>query len=191
MGDSEQKWIENSIGYVTLIDPNFYTEKTYSDIPNTQKILVDTDLGVFRVGHEHELDTKTKSTARLVMKSKKSEHITPILIGLHWLHVQERIIFKLLLNTYKALHGLAPDYLSNLLSVYKPARSLRSSSSYNLSVPRSRTVTYGDRTFACACPKLWNQLPLSIRLSENIDSFKMKLKTFLFKTAYNLQWVFI
>ena len=134
-----------------------------------------------------KLQRLQNSAARLVMKSKKSEHITPILIDLHWLPVQERIIFKLLLNTYKALHGLAPDYLSNLLSVYKPARSLRSSSSYNLSVPRSRTVTYGDRTFACACPKLWNQLPLSIRLSENIDSFKMKLKTFLFKTAYNLQ----
>ena len=96
------------------------------------------------------------------------------------------LIFKLLLYTYKALHGLSPDYLANLLTFYKPVRTLRSSRSNNLSVPRSRTSTYGDKTFACVSPRLWNQLPDFIRYSETLDSFKTRLKTHLFKIAFNL-----
>ena len=89
-----------------------------------------------------KLQRLQNSAARIVTRTKKSKHITPVLINLHWLRVQQRIIFKLLLNTYKALKGLAPDYLSTLLTVYKPARSLRSSAAKDLSVPKSRTTTY-------------------------------------------------
>ena len=96
------------------------------------------------------------------------------------------IIFKLLLNTYKALKGLVPDYFSTLLTVYKPARSLRSSAAKNLSVPKSRTTAYGDRSFACALPKLRNQLPQHIKLSETLESFKSRLKTHLFKIAFDI-----
>ena len=56
-----------------------------------------------------KLQRLQKSAARLVTRTKTSEHITPVLINLHWLPVQQRNIFKLLLNTYKALKGLAPD----------------------------------------------------------------------------------
>ena len=133
-----------------------------------------------------KLQRLQNSAARLVTRTKKSEHITPVLINLHWLPVQQRIIFKLLLNTYKALKGLAPDYLSTLLTVYKPARSLRSSAAKNLSVPKSKTTTYGDRSFACAFPKLWNQLPQHIKLSETLKSFKSRLKTHLFKIAFDV-----
>ena len=66
-------------------------------------------------------------------EQKKSEHITPVLINLHWLPIEHRVVFKLLLHTYKALHGLAPDYLANLLTFYTPVRTLRSSRSINLS----------------------------------------------------------
>ena len=76
----------------------------------------------------------------------------------------------------EALHGLAPDYLANLLTFYKPVRTLRSSKFNNLSVPRSRTSTYGERSFACVAPRLWSQLPDFIRYSETLDSFKIRLK---------------
>ena len=122
----------------------------------------------------------------LLREQKKIEHITPVLINLHWLPIEQRVIFKLLLYTYKALHGLAPDYLANLLNFYTPVRSLRSSKSIILSVPRSRTSTYGDRSFTCASPTLWNKLPDFIKYSETLDSFKTRLKTHLFKIAFNL-----
>ena len=59
-------------------------------------------------------------------------------------------------------------------------------SAYYLFVPRSRTSTYGDRSFACVSPRLWNKLPDFIRHCETLDSFKTRLKTYLFKIAFNL-----
>ena len=126
------------------------------------------------------------AAARSITQTKKFDHITPVLINLHWLPIEHRVIFKLLLFTYKALHGLAPDYLANLLTFYKPVRTLRSSRSINLFVPRTRTSSYGDRSFACVSPRLWNKRPDFIRYSETLDSFKTRLKTHLFKIAFNL-----
>ena len=51
-------------------------------------------------------------------------------------------------------------------------------------MPISKTkVTLGDRAFSCAAPKIWNNLPLSIRNSQSIISFKTELKTHLFACA--------
>ncbi len=66
----------------------------------------------------------------------KYDHITPIIQSLHWLPIKYRISYKILLLTYKALNGLAPAYLTSLLSRYNPTRSLRSQNSGLLVVPR-------------------------------------------------------
>ena len=133
-----------------------------------------------------ETSKTTKRGRPTYYANKKIWLYTPVLINLHWLPVEHRVIFKLLLFTYKALHGLAPDYLANLLNFYKRVRTLGSSRSINLFVPRSRISTYGDRSFACVSPRLWNKLPDFIRYSETLDSFKTRLKTHLFKIAFNL-----
>jgi hypothetical protein len=57
------------------------------------------------------------------------DHITPGLASLNWLPVKARADFKVLLLTYKALHGLAPTYRSNLVLPYVPTRTLRSQDS--------------------------------------------------------------
>ena len=51
------------------------------------------------------------SAARLVSLCKKYEHITPILKGLHWLPIKYRIVYKILLLTFKCLSGQSPQYL--------------------------------------------------------------------------------
>ncbi len=53
--------------------------------------------------------------ARVLTRSRKYDHITPILQSLHWLPIKFRISYKILLLTYKALNGLAPAYLISLL----------------------------------------------------------------------------
>ena len=121
------------------------------------------------------------TAARLVSKTKKSDHITPVLAALHWLPIKYRIVFKILLITFKALNGLVPNYICELLHQYQPTRSLRSSTQNLLSVPRTHTTTYGDHAFSVSAPKLWNSLPTEIRLSTSLSSFKTSLKTFLFK----------
>ena len=59
-----------------------------------------------------------------------------MLASLHWLPVKARGDFKVLLLTYKALHGLAPTYLSNLVLSYIPTRTLQSQDAGLLIVPR-------------------------------------------------------
>ena len=70
------------------------------------------------------LSSTSVQDCRLVTMSRKSDHVTPLLFQLHRLLVDQRIEFKVLLFTYKAMQGLAPQYLSDLLEPYSPLRSL-------------------------------------------------------------------
>ena len=121
--------------------------------------------------------------ARLVSGVRKQDHISPTLKAL--LPVEKRIIFKILLMTYKTLNGLSPSYLTTLITRYHPTRKLRSSGRSTLQVPRVKTSTYGDRAFSSAAPNLWNSLPDHIKSKQTLSSFKSSLKTFLFKSAYS------
>ena len=103
------------------------------------------------------------SAARLISGTKKADNITPVLIDTHWPPVEQQIQFKLLCLAYKALHGLAPQYLSDLLTPYTPARALRSMDLDLVCIPQARTKTFGQRAFAYIAAKLYNELPLGIR----------------------------
>ena len=121
--------------------------------------------------------------ARIVTRSNP-EHITPVLRSLHWLPVEFRIRFKILLFTYKCIHNLAPHYLCSLVTLHQPTRSLRSESKQLLQIPKSRLKSYGDRSFSTAAPTEWNRLPLEVRKAPSVVNFKRQLKTFLFKQAF-------
>ncbi len=125
------------------------------------------------------------AAVRFLTGKKKREHITPILVHLHWLPVQFRIEYKVSTFVLKALHGLFPVYISDLISPYSPRRSLRSSSENLLTVPLSRLKSKGDRAFSVFAPKLWNSLPKTVRLSSSLSGFKSSLKTYLFSQAYS------
>ena len=124
------------------------------------------------------------SAARLVTRTRRHDHITPVLIHLHWLPVEFRIQYKVLLYTFKALHGSAPPYICNLVKRHTPSRALRSSSQDLLMKPKSNTNTYGDRSFRVAAATLWNALPHELRSNVSLPSFKKHLKTYLFRLAY-------
>ena len=127
------------------------------------------------------------SAARLVTRTRKHEHITPVLQKLHWLPVIHRIDFKVLMLTYKCLHGQAPTYLSDLLVVTKPSRLTRSANATKLVEPRYNQEHYGKRAFSVAAPRLWNSLDVSVRNAPSLSSFKTQLKTHLFRKAYRVQ----
>jgi hypothetical protein len=124
------------------------------------------------------------TAARILTRTRKYDHITHVLKSLHWLPVAKRIEFKINFITYKCLNDQAPEYLSELISVYNPPRSLRSTDQNLLSVPPTRLKTYGDRAFSKAAPTLWNNLPEDIRRATSLDSFKNNLKSHLFKLSY-------
>jgi len=123
--------------------------------------------------------------ARLLTGTSQREHITPTLISLHWLPIEYRPKYKVLLHTYKALHDLSPVYISEMVQRYHPSRALRSTGQNLLMVPKVRT-SYGKRSFRSAAPALWNDLPPDIRQAESLYIFKRKLKTHLFRLAYSL-----
>ena len=66
------------------------------------------------------------AAARLLTGKRRYDHITPVLASLHWLPVVFRIKFKILLFTFKSLHGLAPKYMSELVCIHAPSREIRS-----------------------------------------------------------------
>ena len=134
-----------------------------------------------------KLQRLQNTAARLVAGTRRSDHIKPVLKDLHWLPIQSRIIFKILLMSYKIIHGLAPKYLTSLIQIHQQSRKLRSSNRCLLAVPssRPRTTTYGDRSFIHAAPKLWNNIPEEIKQAETISIFKTRLKSFLFKNYFS------
>jgi hypothetical protein len=128
----------------------------------------------------HKLQRVQNTAARIVTRTRKYDHITPVLKQLHWLPVKDRINFKIMLLTFKTLNGKGPKYISDLLTLYKPPRSLRSGSQMLLVEPVTNLVTFGGRSFSKAAPQLWNSLPLDIRESKSVEQFKGKLKYHLF-----------
>ena len=125
------------------------------------------------------------AAARLISRKRKFDHITPVLKDLHWLPVDARIRFKILLITFKIVHGIAPLYLKDLISLYVPPRDLRSSKKLLLTPPRGHfNKMYGQRAFSICAPLLWNNLPFQVRDAQTVDCFKRVLKTYLFTQFY-------
>ena len=122
------------------------------------------------------LQVVQNKAARLATGSSYEERVTPQLIQLHWLPIKARIVFKLCCLVYLALQNQKPTYLSKLLT---PTRR-------RLFVPGIKS-SYGKRSFSYTGPSLYNSLPLEIKNATNVQSFKKKLKTHLFTSAYDLQ----
>ena len=146
-------------------------------------------MGYRHVSYRNYRDFRTQLSehARLVFEESKFCHITPLLRSLHCLPVKYRIDFKVLLLTFKAIHGLTPPYISELISVKDTSGrySLRSNNGILLNFPTCKSfTTLGDRSFRdMATPKSWNDLPLFIRNISSVNSFKKSLKTHLFQKA--------
>ena len=121
--------------------------------------------------------------ARMITKTKKSEHISPILEELHWLPIRQRITYKVLLYVFKCVNSCAPAYLQELIQIYKPTRNLRSREQILLVKHRS-VLKVGERCFSIAGPELWNSLPHYMRSIDTLQQFKKDLKTLLFKQAF-------
>jgi len=123
------------------------------------------------------------ATARLIFGLRRSEHISPALISLHWLRIPERITFKLAVLTYGAIHGAGPSYLQSYftrVADMPSRRRLRSSGSDRLHVPIIRRSTIGSRSFTVSGAAVWNDLPAHVTAAPSLAVYRQRLKTFLF-----------
>lgn len=115
---------------------------------------------------------------RVVFGLRKRERIEQHMKELHWLKIQERIEFKIILNVFKCINGRSPSYLSELLQINRS----RDRGCETLLIPNN----IPERCFSYAGPKLWHGLPNSIKELRDIDMFKRRLKTYLFSKSYNI-----
>jgi len=134
--------------------------------------------------HMLRLQRVQNTAARLICRIKKFEHISTSLQYLHWLPVVFRPRFKLLCIVFRALRGVGPLDLQELICPYRPTRSLRSESKNLLYVPACHTATYGNRLFTVETAILWNDLPQEVRDAENLSSFKRLPKTHFLNSAF-------
>ena len=125
-----------------------------------------------------QLQNLQNRAGRIIKGLKRKDTVEPYLEELHWLKVKERIEFKVLLLTFKCIHGLAPKYLSDLIQY--------NSSSSGRSVSLHCPPFTSSKAFSAAAPKLWNDLPQEIQQTVNINHFKNKLKAHLFRKSYGI-----
>ena len=81
---------------------------------------------------------------------------------------------------YKCVMGTALDYLRNIV-ISEPGRMLRSASGLKLPVSISKLSQVHKCSFKSMGPRIWNELPFSLKIAPDIEAFKNGLKTFLFK----------
>ena len=135
---------------------------------------------------------------RFIYGAGKRVAARPLLIQAHILPVRYRIMYKVCLLTFKALNGLAPEYLAKLIDFIVPSRGdtnnntvlastsqtpRKSNDRFLLKLPpyNYKKSNLSQRTFSYAAPQLWNKLPYSIRTCSVLDTFKQRLKTHFFK----------
>jgi len=85
---------------------------------------------------------------------------------------------------WKALYTAEPSYLSELISPYVPARTLRSSNTYLLSIPTAVTSHFSSRSFSA--PSTQNSLPQHIHSIDRLSTFKRQLKSHFFQSAFTV-----
>jgi len=126
------------------------------------------------------------AAARLVNDLKTSDHVTSTLVDLHWMHIKQRVDYKLCCHVHNVSIGHVPAYLSDMLTACADVPSfsrLRTSSSGDYAIPRTR-LKLGERAFAVSAPLAWNKLLRELKKTKCTTTFKRLLKTFLFESAY-------
>ena len=79
---------------------------------------------------------------------------------------------------------MSPPYLSELVSLYQPSRTLRSSNANLMTVPMAKPSNFRRKSFNIAAPALWNSISCKTKNSPNFGAFKRNLKTELFHKAF-------
>ena len=131
------------------------------------------------------LQSVQNATARLITGAKRQKHITPVLRQLHWLPVCQRVRFKLACIMYKSLSGQPPPVPGR----WCPATCWQRSASTSISLLQSMRHSipwtqnsFGDRAFAVAGPKIWNNLLPELRhVDISFGQFRNMLNSYLFR----------
>ena len=119
--------------------------------------------------------------------NKWREPILPYLKKLHFLPIRYRISFKICLLVFKCINNIAPNYLKDMVKLREQRRrsSRLDDDFFRLKVSPRPNLSRSEGAFSYIGPKLWNDLPLSLRSLNSIEVFKQSLKAHFFDIAFN------
>ena len=130
---------------------------------------------------KRKLQLVQNNAARVITGLRKREHITPILIQLHWLPIKARISFKVLSIIHKAIHDShCPDYMKSFIIFNGNTRTLRSTADVFKLLPQIPKLSVLQKSFIVEGFKSWNMLPISVRSIPCTIRLKKCLKTHIF-----------
>ena len=137
-----------------------------------------------------KLQSILNRTARMIFAVPPRTPTTSYLIELHWLPIVARIEFKLCVMTFKAVKYGEPSYLADMLLplVHDSNVELRSGDDpFRMVEPRALGGrSFAARSFSFSAPRLYNRLPVELKNLASVNSFRERLKTFLFLRSYNV-----
>ena len=135
----------------------------------------------------HPMQRIQNQAAKLIMNKDRFDSPVRTMRKLHWLPISFRCKYKMLLLVYRCMKYQAPEYLQQKLILRYPVWKTHSATEINLlHIPYNKRQTLADHGFSSAGPKLWNSLPCELQTAPTVSGFKKLLKTYLFKTCYNL-----
>ena len=127
-----------------------------------------------------QLQSVQNCAAKLIFNRRKYDTgLNNLFTSLHWLKVNERIKFKILLLVHKCLYCQSTMYLNKLLSI--SCSFVRTGNLISISDKTNYSRSNG--AFSVSAPKLWNSLPTDLKFESSTIQFKRKLKTYLFNNT--------
>ena len=164
------------IGRVRAMLSRKHTEMLVHAVSSTRMDYCNSVLFNMNKSNINKLQKVQNAAARLVVQKRKRESISATLRELHWLRIESRNIFKILLLVHKYVQSKFP---SNLSLPYKSVNCRPGD--FLMLHEKSCKTKYGKRTFTYAAPRLWNALPPDVRKTDKIETFKSMVKTILFQ----------
>ena len=123
--------------------------------------------------------------SRLVCEAPGLEHVSPLLVDFRWLPAERRIQYKIATVCYSVITYLkSPSYLSDLLELHIPSRTLRSLADNRIFILNRHRKCQGQRAFSFTGPSVWNNLPFSVRYTQILFSFTSQLKAYFFLCTF-------
>ena len=123
---------------------------------------------------------------RVICSVRKFDSISYHLKDLHWLCVHEWIAYKICIVMFTCFRDIAPKYSTELIRFdSNHNRNLQSKLKFLAQVARCNNVQTSMSAFSITGPKLWNGLPVTLKVKENIKDFKVALKLIYLRKATN------
>ena len=130
----------------------------------------------------NKINMLQKRIAKIILNKPIRTPSEGLFKQLNWLSFSDRCKYHTSVLVYKVTNDIAPTYMSDILTFSKNQNhNLRSSMHNDLVLKRIPRTNYYKDSFSYFSMKVWNDIPVDIRLVTKIQTFKSKYKTYLLK----------